>query len=266
VGRILFVFQPAEEGAGGALQMIEAGLLERYKPDCCAGIHLWSEHPTGTVSVRDGAFMASMDTFEVEVRGKGGHGAVPQSARDPLIVAAQMVVELQTIVSRRVAPEQPAVLTVGQLHAGHAVNIIPDTATFSGSVRTYDVEVQAQIRSDFHRLVEGIASAHGVEAVISYTRTTIPTVNHPEWCTVMRAAAEAVEGAELGDADFRTMASEDMAFFLERCPGVFIFVGAGNDDVGASFPHHHPRFEIDEAALPICVSLLYEFALRATAR
>ena len=246
--------------------MIESGLLERFQPDCCAGIHLWSEHPTGTVSVHEGPFMASMDTFEVTVHGKGGHGAVPQSARDPLVAAAQMVVSLQNITARQIDPEQSCVLTVGQIHSGHAVNIIPDTAIFSGSVRTYDVAVQERIKSAFHRLIDGVAAANGVRASIEYTRTTIPTVNDPVWCAVMRDAAEVVEGATLGDPKFRTMASEDMAFFLERCPGVFIFVGAGNDDVGASFPHHHPRFEIDEAALPVCVALLIEFTKRATAR
>ena len=227
-GKILFVFQPAEEGRGGAVAMLEAGLIDRYKPDCCAGLHLWSESPTGEVHAYDGAFMASTDLFEVVVQGKGGHGAVPHTACDPIVAASQMIVSLQNIVSRNVDPEESAVLTVGMIKGGDAFNVIPDSVRFAGTVRTYSRKVQQHIRASLERVLSGVASATGTEAELRYEEVTIPTVNHPRWCQVVRDIVPEVEGAFLGPSGFRTMAGEDMSFFLEKIPGVFFFVGAGN--------------------------------------
>ncbi len=263
-GRVLFVFQPAEELAGGAKAMIEAGLFDTYSPDCCAGLHLWSLAPTGTVLVTDGPFMASADQFEITVIGKGGHGGIPHEAKDPIVAAAQMVVALQNVVSRHVDPAHSVVVTIGQISGGEAFNVIPDRVRFSGTVRTFRASVQDAVEVSIRRIVSGIAQAMGLEVDIAYTRMTVPTVNDPSYARVVRQAVEESSTMTLGEPGFRTMAGEDMAYFLNECPGIYFFVGAGNEAVGAQYPHHHPRFEIDEAALPFGVELLCEFALRCT--
>jgi amidohydrolase len=265
VGKIYFVFQPAEECGGGAEAMIADGLLERMKPDCCGGLHLWSEEPTGMILSTPGPFMASTDCFEVEVRGKGGHGAVPHHSDDSIVVAAQMIGALQTVVSRRVDPEQSSVLTVGMIQGGEAFNVIPDSVRFAGTVRTYDKGVQEKIKGALNQIVQGLADANGVDVRVDYQQVTTPTVNDEHYANLVRDIALTVPGAKLGDPRFRTMAGEDMAYFLEECPGVYFFVGAGNPDVGAEFPHHHPRFEIDEDALEVGVTVLCEYAARCAA-
>ena len=263
-GRILLVFQPAEEGEGGAQAMIDSGLLERFTPKCAAGLHLWSESPTGEVHICDGPFMASTDLFEVTVQGQGGHGAVPHSARDPVVAAAQMILGLQTIVSRRVDPEDSAVLTVGMIQGGDAFNIIPDQVRFAGTVRTFSKDVQAELRTSMASILEGIAKGAGMSVDLRYEERTMPTVNDPFWCAELREVAREVEGVRFGRPGFRTMAGEDMGYFLDKVPGVFFFVGAGNPEVGAQYPHHHPRFEIDEEALGLGVELLFRFATKVT--
>jgi amidohydrolase len=262
VGKVLLVFQPAEECGGGAEAMIADGLLDRFSPDCCGGLHLWSESPTGTILSTPGPFMASTDCFEVVLRGKGGHGAVPHHSQDSIVAASQMILNLQTIVARTVDPEESAVLTVGMIQGGEAFNVIPDTVRFAGTVRTYNKAVQSDIETSLRRIVQGVASASGVEAQVDYQQVTSPTVNQKEYAAMVRDIAGDVPGAIVGDPSFRTMAGEDMAYFLEECPGVYFFVGAGNPDVGAEFPHHHPRFEIDEAALEVGVTVLCEYAAR----
>ena len=231
-------------------------MLDAYSPDVCAGLHLWSEAPTGEVLATPGAFMAATDHFRMRVQGKGGHGAVPHSSRDPIVAAARMVTALQTVVSREVNPDDSAVLTIGRIQGGNAFNVIPDQVELEGTVRTWSRDVQGAIRIAVERIVHGIAESAGVTVEVEYRHVTIPTVNEAEQSERVRALAETVAGAHLGDPGFRTMAGEDMAFFLEKVPGVFFFLGAGNPAVGAEFPHHHPRFEIDEAALPIGVELL----------
>ncbi len=263
-GRVLFVFQPAEEGAGGAQAMIDAGLLERWRPDSCAGLHLWSEAPTGAVLVTSGPFMASMDRFDITIQGAGGHGAVPQSTRDPIVAAAQLVVALQTVVSRSIDPLEAAVLTVGTLHGGEAFNVIPDRVSLSGTVRTFNKQIQDKIEEVFRRVVRSTVDALGCTAEVTYHRISIPVVNDSAHCEVARSLARDIPGATLGPATFRTMGGEDMALFLDHVPGVYFFVGAGNDAVGASYPHHHPRFQIDEAALPIGATLLIRLAEQLT--
>lgn len=264
-GKVLFVFQPAEEGAGGALQMIESGLLDRHQPLCCAGLHVWSELPTGVVAATDGPLMASVDRFEITLRGKGGHAGVPQTARDPVVAAGQLIGALQTVVSRTVDPNHPAVLTVGRVTAGHAFNVIPDHAALEGTVRAFHESDRDLVEAAIGRVAAGVAAACGVSAEVRYDRLSRPTVNDPRWAAELRACVPDVPGTTLAAPDYRVMAGEDMAYFLDACPGVFFLLGCGNDAVGASFPHHHPRFELDEAALPLGVSLLCAFAHRVLA-
>ena len=261
-GRVVLLFQPGEEGAGGAPRVLADGLLARFAPDRFGGLHLWSELPTGHVVVAEGPFMASMDRFEVEVRGQGGHGAMPHRARDPVVAAARMVVALQDVVSREVDPAEAAVLTVGCIRGGAAANVIPDRVVFAGSVRTYAQAVQHDIERAFRRVVDGVAHASGVEAAVTYAQVALPVVNDPRATDALRGAVGETAGLSLVADDYRSMASEDMSYYLAVRPGVFCFVGAGNPDVGANYPHHHPRFTIDEAVLPHAAELLCRLAVR----
>lgn len=259
-GRIVFCFQPAEEIGAGADRMIEEGLLDKYQPDACGGLHLWSEAPTGQALITDGPFMASMDRFAIRLVGKGGHGAIPQSSHDPIVAAAQLVVALQTVVSRNTDPLEAAVVTVGRIAGGNAFNVIPDAVQLEGTVRTFSEAVQDQTEAAIRRVAQGIASAMQVSVEIEYQRISTPVINDPTYCDILRAVATEVPGVALGPPAYRTMGGEDMASFLRLVPGAFFFLGAGNAAVGAAYPHHHPNFELDEAALPLGVQILAKYA------
>lgn len=262
VGRIALLFQPAEEGLGGARSIIDLGLLDELRPHFCGGVHLWSELPTSQVAVTTGPFMASADFFDIQLLGVGGHGAVPHHTSDPIVGAAQLVMALQTLVSRRIDPQEACVVTVGALHAGVAANVIPDSAQLSGTVRTFSATTQMNVRQWITDMARTIASALQLEALVSFREIAIPTVNAPKPSEWFRQAVQE-GGYTLSAPDFRTMAAEDMSYILKRVPGVFAFVGAGNPTKGATFPHHHPRFEIDEDALAIACEVLTAYAIRA---
>jgi amidohydrolase len=264
-GRVVLCFQPAEEARGGAARVIAGGLLERFGVERCAGLHLWSELPTGAVAATPGPFMASGDIFRVTVHGRGGHAALPHAARDPLVAAAQMVVALQTVVAREVPPEEPAVLTVGTLQAGQAPNVIPDSAAFAGTTRAFSRAVQRQLEAAVRRVVAGVAAAAGVSAEVDWTEVALPVVNDAACAAAASEIVAAHPRLTAAPPGWRTMASEDMSYFLAARPGIFVFLGARNPAVGASYPHHHPRFEIDEAALPLGVELLCHLAERLAA-
>lgn len=265
-GRVAFLFQPAEEGAGGANRVLEDGLLARTRAVVAGGLHLWSEAPTGQALITDGPFMASMDLFEIQVKGQGGHGAIPQSARDPVVAAAHMVTAFQTIASRSTDPLEAAVVTVARFNAGKALNVIPDSAELGGTTRSFSKATQDVIEARLRAIAAGTAATFGVEATVAYRRKTIPLVNAPQWADVARSVVPSVPGVTLGPAGYRTMGAEDMAFILDALPGVFFFLGAGNPAVGAIHPHHHPSFEIDEEALPMGVAMLSEWAVAALER
>lgn len=265
-GNVVFLFQPAEEGAGGAVRVLEDGLIERYQPDVCGGLHLWSDVPTGELLVTTGPFMASMDRFDIKVHGRGGHGAIPHSARDPVVAAAHLVTSLQTIVSRRVDPIEPAVLTIGSIHGGDAFNVIPDQVTLSGTVRTFSRQTQKDIETWIRTQCDAQADAHDVTIDVDYQTAAFPTANAAKPAAWFRELAEHIEGIQAVRLDFRTMGSEDMSYLLDRIPGAYVFLGAGNPDVGACYPHHHPNFEIDEASLAIGVELMARYAHDASTR
>jgi amidohydrolase len=262
-GKVVLLFQPAEEGAGGAVRVLEDGLIEKFSPDFCGGLHLWSDAPTGSLLATDGPFMASMDRFDITVTGRGGHGAIPQSTRDPVVAAAQLVLNLQSIVSRRVDPLEAAVLTVGSIHGGEAFNVIPDKVTLSGTVRTFSKATQANIEEWVRNHAEAQAKASDLAIDVSYQTSAFPTANAAKQCSWFRDVGKEIDGISHIRTDFRTMGSEDMSYLLDNIPGAYVFVGAGNPDVGAMYPHHHPKFEIDEAALQIGAELLFRYVYRA---
>ncbi len=262
-GTVKVLFQPAEElPPGGAKPMIEAGVLEDPKVDAAFGMHLAQEQPLGVIGVRAGATMAAADRFIVHIKGKGGHGARPQSTVDPIVVGAQIVVALQTIVGREVDPTKAAVVTVGAFQGGEAFNVIPDTAELRGTVRTFDPEVRQQIAERIQALVTGIATSMRAEATVEYRYGYPATVNDPEMAELVRAAAAEVVGPDRVIEPPQTMGAEDMSYFLEKVPGCYYIVGSRNPDKGLVWGHHHPRFDFDEDALANGIETLVTTTLR----
>ena len=262
-GRVKFIFQPAEEGMGGAARMVEEGVLEAPRPDLAFGLHLWTDLPTGRVAAQSGPFMAAAGFFSVDVVGRGGHGAQPHLTVDPLVAAAQIVTALQTIVSRNANPLDTLVVTVGELHAGTTFNVIPAQATLRGTVRAFSMNTMQMAHSRLRSLAEGIAQAHGARADVRTEVISPPVVNDERAAEIVREAVRHVVGDEGNVRIDPIMASEDMAEFLTRVPGCFFFVGARNEAKGIVYGHHHPRFDIDEDALPIGVEVMTATALLA---
>lgn len=261
-GSVKFAFQPAEEGGNGAEAMIEDGALDAPGVDAAFGMHLWTYLPVGTIAVTSGAVFASADSFEIKIRGRGGHAATPDQTIDPVVIAAQIISALQTVVSRRTDPMSQAVVTVTAVHAGEAFNIIPETAAMRGTVRTFGGEIYDRVPDLMQDIVTGIARAMGGDATFEYTRLVPATVNDPAMADLMAEVAAGIVGADNVRRDERTMGGEDMSFFLQAAPGCYAFVGCGNPDKGATYPHHSPHFTIDEDALGIAVELLSRTAVR----
>ncbi|MDH3292305.1 MAG: amidohydrolase, partial [Gemmatimonadota bacterium] len=211
--------------------------------------------------ITPGPVFASVDNFTIEITGRGGHAAAPHQTVDPIVVAAETVTALQTIVSRRRDPADPAVVTVTGIHAGTTHNVIPETATLVGTVRTYGTEFRDRVPRLIEEMVTGIATASGASAAVRYERLYPATVNDAAVAARMTEVAATFLGRDLIRSGYRTMAAEDMAFFLERVPGCFAFVGCGNADKGTDRPHHSPRFDLDEDALPVAVELLSRTAV-----
>jgi amidohydrolase len=261
-GTIKFVFQPGEEGCGGALAMIADQVLENPKPDVALGLHVWNDQPLGLLAAGGGGVMASADIFTIRVQGKGGHGAQPQLCVDATLIASQIVVALQSIVARNVNPRQTAVITVGAIHAGTAFNIIADTAELKGTIRTFDVATREDIVRRMTEVVENTARALGGSATIEVKAISPATVNDDRIAELVRATASEVLGAEHVIADQFTMTAEDMSEFLSRVPGCFFFIGSANAEKRLNAPHHNPHFDIDEDVMPMGVATLAEAAMR----
>jgi len=260
-GSVKFAFQPAEEASNGAQAMISDGVLETPRVDAAFGIHLWNDLPVGTVGVMAGSVMASVDQFEIEIVGRGGHAAAPHQTIDPVLVAAHVITALQTLVSRRRDPLSEAVVSVTEVHAGRAFNVIPERAELRGTVRTFG----GRFWEDAPRLLEetarGVASALGGQANVEYRRLSAPLVNDEKQSALMREVAAAVIGADNVREGVRTMGGEDMSYFLEKVPGCFAFVGSAPRGKGRASPHHSPTFDIDEESLVIGTELLTRTAL-----
>jgi amidohydrolase len=260
-GSVKFAFQPAEEASNGAQAMIGDGVLEAPKVDAAFGIHLWNDLPVGTIGIMAGPVMASVDQFEIEILGRGGHAAAPHQTIDPVLVAAHVVTALQSLVSRRRDPLEEAVVSVTEVHAGRAFNVTPARADLRGTVRTFG----GRFFEDAPRLVEdtaqGIAGAFGAQAIVRYRRLSAPLINDEKLSALMRDVAAELVGAGKVRHGVRTMGGEDMAFFLEQVPGCFAFVGSAPRGASAS-PHHSPTFDIDEESLVIGSELLTRTAVR----
>lgn len=255
-GQVKILFQPAEEGPGGAKPMIEAGVLENPKVDAIVGLHLWNDLPVGKVGIKTGPVMAAVEHFECQLFGQGGHGAMPHQTIDTLVISAQIVMALQGIVARNLNPLQSAVVTVGELKAGSAFNVIPDQAYFRGTVRYFDPNFAGYFAQRIEEIIKGICQSHGADYHFTYENIYPPVVNDRQLVDLVRSAAkEVLLTNDHLQPDYQTLAGEDMSFFLQKVPGCYFFLGSANRELGLDYPHHHPRFNFDEAVLPVGVEL-----------
>jgi amidohydrolase len=260
-GSVVFCFQPGEEGLAGNRLMIEDGALENPHVDRTFALHLYSGLDVGRIGVRDGAFFASSDRFKIALTGKGGHGAMPQAAIDPIVGAAQLVTMLQTLITREIAPKEPVVVTVGSLHAGTTFNVIPDRAELQGTVRAFDNGVRQSMPERIERLVRGVCEAMRLQYEFEYAWGYPTTVNDVSINNVVRKVARAVVGAEnVVDPHDIVMWSEDMAYMQQERPGAYFVVGVRGPQKGFE-PQHSPRYDIDERALEVGFEMMVGLAL-----
>lgn len=255
-GRVKFVFQPAEEVGSGAKTMVKDGALREPAPDVVFGLHLWNTLPVGEIGLTPGPIMAGASDFVVSLTGKGGHAALPEESIDPVVCAAQIVMALQTIVSRNVSPQDTAVVSVTQVHAGTANNIIPQTAKLTGTFRTFTLETREQVESRMRAIISNIAAAMQCEVDINIQHHTDPVINDEKVVARLKELYGQLDGLSLKLVEDRTMGAEDVGEFMRDAPGAFIFVGSKNDERELNYGHHHPRFDFDEDALPIGTALL----------
>jgi len=255
-GTVKIIFQPAEEGPGGAKPMIEAGVLKNPDVDAIIGLHLWNNLPLGMVGVRTGALMAAVELFSCTIVGKGGHGAMPHQTIDSVVVAAQIVNALQTIVARNVNPIDSAVVTVGELHAGTAENVIADTARMRGTVRYFNPAYDGFFQQRIEQMIAGICQSHGAKYDLEYWSLYPPVINDAGIAELVRSVAQEVIETPIGVVpECQTMGGEDMSFFLQEVPGCYFFLGSANPALDLAYPHHHPRFDFDETALAMGVEI-----------
>lgn len=243
-GNVRFIFQPAEEvNPGGAIGMIEEGVLNGV--DAVFGMHLWSEFPSGTFYTTYGPMMAATDAFGIEIEGKGGHGAMPHKAIDSIVIASQLVVSAQQIISRSIDPLESGVLSFGEFKSGTAFNVIANKAFLNGTVRSFSEEIRHTLYTKLDALTTGLGKIHGATITLDYQRGYPAVINHREEAGIALDAAKEVFGSEKIGIMKPVMVGEDFSYYLKDTPGAFCFIGAG-DLNKYMFAHHHPCFKIDE--------------------
>ncbi len=255
-GMVKFVFQPAEEGLGGAEAMVADGVLENPRPDLSLSLHLWNDKPVGWIGVTPGPAMSASDRFTVKIVGRGGHGASPYLAIDPVVAGAQVISALQNIVARNVDPLESAVVTVTSMTGGEAFNVIPETVELKGTIRSFNPQVRKLVLERFEQITTGVAEALSCRAEVELKRVTPAVVNDPEMAKRVQEVAGRVFPDSVIDNKERTMGSEDMAYMMEDIPGCYFFVGSANHESGLDAAHHHPKFDFDESALPRAAALM----------
>jgi hippurate hydrolase len=264
-GTIHFIFQPAEENEGGARVMIEEGVLEKYPVDAVYGMHNWPEMPAGRFAIQSGPMMAAFDIFEITIKGRGGHAAMPHLAVDPVVVAAQVVNGLQTIASRNTHPLESAVVSVTQIHGGDTWNVIPETVVLRGTTRSFSPAVRDQMEPRIRRIADGACRSYGAEMELTYERRYPPTLNAAAETEVAAAAAASIVGeSNVARELLPSMGAEDFAFFLERKPGAYIWIGNGTGETGGML--HSPHYDFNDAVLPLGASYWVRLAEAALAK
>jgi len=260
-GTVKLMFQPGEEGLGGAEQMIADGVLRDPKPDIALSMHVWNEKPIGWIGIVPGPVMAAADKFTVRIIGKGGHGAVPNLCNDPILAASQVVNLLQGIVSRNVSPLKSAVVTVTAIHGGEAFNVIPSDVVMKGTLRTFEPEIRELVHKRFRQIIEDTAHAFDCQAEIEIQSITPAMINHPVITLRVQKVAESLfTNAEL-DYKTPTLGSEDMAFVFQQVPGCYVFIGSANKEKHLDASHHSAKFNFDETILPKAVGLMAAAAM-----
>lgn len=253
-GTVLLVFQPAEEKGAGAKAMIDDGAIDNPRPDFALGIHLHSQTPARVFQIGDGPILSAADSFKAEIIGKGGHGAEPHATVDATIVAAYIVTQLQTIISRNIDPLDMAVVSVGSLHSGDTHNVISEKAILQGSIRTYRPETRTLVHKRVKEIIEGTAAVMGARGEVTISGLLPATVNDPHVSARMREVVSGLVGWDHIDTDQQSTPSDDMAYFSQEAPGCYLVLGAArckND-----YPHHNPKFDWDETVMPLGVAAM----------
>ena len=257
-GNVRLIFQPAEEVAEGAKAMVKQGAVD--KVDNIFGIHIWSQMPTGKISCTPGPSFASADLFKVTFKGKGGHGAIPHDCIDTAIVASSFVMNVQTVVSRTIDAQHPAVLTIGKMVVGTRFNVIAENAVIEGTVRCFDPQTRDHIEKQLQHYADHVASLYGATARVEYTRGTQAVINDKYSTDLVQKVAATAFGEESLVSEKPTMGGEDFSFYLDEVPGSFALVGSGNPEKDTQWAHHHGKFNIDEDALAIGAELYAQYA------
>ncbi|SHK44290.1 M20 family metallopeptidase [Paramaledivibacter caminithermalis] len=258
-GTVKLFFQPGEEVAQGAKKMIEEGVMEGVNG--VFGIHLWNDIDAGKVSIEAGPRMASAGIFKIDVIGKGGHGSMPNQGIDAVVVGSSIVMNLQSLVSREINPLDPAVISIGMFNAGTRFNVIAGKAHLEGTTRCFSMEINNSFEEMITRVAENTAKSYRAEVEVDYKQLVIPTINNPQMSAIGEKAVEKIRGKDALITFEKTTGGEDFSFFTEKTPGVFAFVGSRNDKKLEYFPHHHPKFDIDEDALEVASALYAQFAV-----
>ncbi|MBN1619092.1 amidohydrolase [candidate division WOR-3 bacterium] len=261
-GSVFLMFQPAEEGGAGGEKVVQSGVLEKYGVDEVYSIHLYTGVETGSFICPDGEFLASADEFEINVTGLGCHGAQPHLGKDPILAASNIVISLQSVVSRSIDPLQSSVVTIGQFKAGHAHNVIPDSAYLSGTFRAFNGSTRDVILEKIKHIADKTAKAYGSQSDLKLFASYPPTVNKPENAAFFREAAKESKAIKEVVENLKIAVAEDFSFYLNRYPGAMGFLGAGNSEKGANHPHHSPYFDIDEDALGIGIDVFMNLLLK----
>lgn len=241
--------------------MVKEGVLQNPTPAVALGLHVWNEKPLGWVGIGSGPVMAAGEVFDIRITGKGGHGALPQLAVDPVAAAAQVISALQTIVSRNAAPLDTAVVSACSIHGGDAFNVIPPFVDIKGTIRTFKPETREMVIRRFYEIVDNVSAAMGCKAEREVRLMTPAVINDKTIAEKVRKAARELLPSDTIDSEDKTMGSEDMAYFLREVPGCFFFVGSANPETGKNAPHHHPKFDIDEDVLPKAAALMASAAV-----
>jgi amidohydrolase len=263
LGNVFFVFQPAEELLIGADAMLKDGALEGIGADAGFAVHLMNRYPVGTVAICDGATMTSADKLMLSVTGRGGHGANPHLAIDPVVASAQVITALQTLVSRETPPLQAAVLSITMLKAGTAFNIIPDTVEMGGTFRCFEADLRQKLMASLRRTAEGVASSLRCTAQVRNEFLTPAVVNDPTMTRIAREASAEIVGADMVIRPEPLTGSDDVAYFWQKVPGCYAFVGSARPEWSPAPAHHNAKFDLDESSLAIGADLLVRCARKA---
>lgn len=260
-GSFHLLFQPAEEIGEGAVKMLADGVFDEIKPDYLMGVHLWNEKPLGWLGITAGPMMAASGTFKINIVGKGGHGGQPHTSIDPIVASAQIIDQIQTIISRNLNPLDSAVCTVCSIHGGSSFNITPSKVELTGTIRYFTEETYSILKQRLTEICEHTGKAMNCQVDLELEPLVSATCNDPVVVSVVKEAALKLGGQYKIDSTYKTMLSEDVGAFLEHVPGCFVLIGAGEQPDGNSYPHHHPRFNFDERAMSLAAALLMQSCL-----